>query len=67
MSPCECLGSAKLLTFRSGQGYASHGRLRPEQIEPLAHALPGSGLPARGAGHGRLGPGPGRLNESRRP
>jgi FAD binding domain len=30
VSPCECLGTAKLLTFRSGQGHASHGRLRPE-------------------------------------
>jgi hypothetical protein len=55
MPPCECLGSAKLLTFHSGQGHASHGRLRAEQIEPSAQAMPGSGLPARGAGHSELG------------
>ena len=49
-SPCECLGSPKLLTFRSGQGHASRGRLRREQIEPSAHSMPGSGSPARDAG-----------------
>jgi hypothetical protein len=39
-SACECSGSAKLLTFRSGQGHASHGRLRADQIEPSAMQCP---------------------------
>jgi hypothetical protein len=55
MSPCECLGSAKLLTFRSGQDHASHGRLQAEQIEPSAQAVPGSGLQARDADPSELG------------
>jgi hypothetical protein len=40
ISPCECLGSAKLLTFRSGQGHASYGI---SQRRAAAHL----GLPRR--------------------
>jgi hypothetical protein len=52
----------------------THGRLRPEQIEPSAPAMPGSGLPARSASLSELGiraemtqPEPGILRQARPP
>jgi hypothetical protein len=62
LSPFECLGSARLLTFRSGQGHASHGppagrtdRAVGPRNAPLRDYLPATPVSANSA------PGPGWL------